>query len=160
MPRYRPGPSSAARTWLESERGSKTSIVPRMSTACEPPSTKNAALGSLRANMFLAAKRDVVIQTEPETKLNAAGLTSGSRAERSASIPIRPPPSTERAVRFNLISCLSLGLEHVLDFLHRGLQAVADHKVKPLADRRADRPPGRRIGDPERDPDARRPRGE
>ena len=40
-------------------------MVPRSSSAREPPSTKNAARGSRRASAVLTANLDVVIQIDP-----------------------------------------------------------------------------------------------
>src|SRR5712691_10141625 len=139
IPRYRPGPARAARTWLESESGSNTSSVPRINTAREPPSTKKAARGSRRAMTFLAAYREVVIQSEPAAKLYAAGLTSGRRAERSASMPIWARPRIASASRLKRTTP-TLGrsrFEGVPDAVHRALQPLLDQRLQAPGHQRA-----------------------
>src|SRR5437879_7767127 len=122
-----------ARTWLETFRGSKTSSAPRSRTASDPPSTRKAALGSRLAMTVLAAKRDVVIQIDPPAKLNTAGLTSGVRPARSASIPIVVRPRIALASRVSRIGA-TLGLQRFTDPLHPALQALAHHPIQPARD--------------------------
>src|SRR5713226_7517295 len=155
IPRYRPGPARAARTWLERDSGSNTSSVPRMRTALEPPSTKNAARGSRRAIRFLAAYREVVIQIDPAAKLHAAGLTSGRRAARRASMPIWARPRIEAASRLKRTrSTLGRrGFQGVPDMLQRSLEPLPDDPIEAPRDERADDGGRGHIRDSELDPD-------
>src|SRR6266571_1651873 len=142
-----------ARTWLETLSGSKTSSAPRSSTASDPASTRNAALGSRLAMTVLAAKRDVVIQIEPPAKLKTAGLTSGVRPARSASIPIVVRPRIALASRVRRIAA-TLGLQGLSNPIQRALQAVAHRPVEPARYRGSDHRGRRLIRDVQLDPHA------
>src|SRR2546422_2177117 len=162
MPRYRPGPASAARTWVESDSGSKTSSVPRISTAFDPPSTKNAARGPRLAMRFLAAYREVVIQSDPAAKLYAAGLTSGRRPDLRASIPICARPRMPWASRLKR-TLRTLGrraFQGATNVLQRLLEPLPDHPIEPAGERGPDHRSRRYVCDTKLDPNALRRLGE
>src|SRR5258706_3064094 len=73
------------------------------------------------------------------------------RPDRTASMPMRPPPSTRLASLFSLIR-RTLGLEGRLDLRHRGGQTGANEPVDALGDRDAEHRRRRLVGNAQHDP--------
>src|SRR5439155_1346141 len=63
----------------------------------------HAGGGSRLGMIVLAAKREVVIQSDPIVKLYTAGFTSGRHPERSASMPIEARPRIALASRVSFM---------------------------------------------------------
>src|SRR5258707_920692 len=73
------------------------------------------------------------------------------RPERTASMPMRAPPSTRLASLFSLIR-RTLGLEGRLDLRHGGGQTAANEPVDALGDRDAEHRRRRLVGNAQHDP--------